>query len=150
MVHQSVGRCDIPLKVKVRVDVPDDLPLVSVDPLQMSQVFLNLITNAVQAMPDGGVLDIGAGAEAGKFPSSGGSLREVVSIRVGDTGEGITPENMKKLFQPLFTTKPKGVGLGLVVCKNLVEGNGGEITASSRPQEGTAFTITLPACEDEK
>jgi signal transduction histidine kinase len=101
-------------------------------------------------MPDGGELEIRAGGAAGKNAASGSALPEMVNIRVGDTGGGILPENMKKLFQPLFTTKPKGVGLGLVVCKNLVEGNGGQITVESRPEEGTVFTITLPACREEE
>jgi len=69
-----------------------------------------------------------------------------VEISVVDTGEGISPENMEKLFQPLFTTKTKGIGLGLVVCKNLIEANGGRIDVESRSGIGTTFTIILP-CE---
>lgn len=69
---------------------------------------------------------------------------DFVEISVSDSGEGISAENMKKLFQPLFTTKTKGIGLGLVVCKNLVEANGGQIMAESEPGEGTTFTLLLP------
>jgi signal transduction histidine kinase len=68
---------------------------------------------------------------------------------VTDTGEGISPENRRKLFQPLFTTKVKGIGLGLVACKNLVEANNGRIDVESRMGEGTTFTLTLPVYGDE-
>jgi len=71
-------------------------------------------------------------------------LQDFVEISVADTGEGISPENMKKLFQPLFTTKAKGIGLGLVVCGNLTEANGGRIEVASRAGEGTTFTLVLP------
>ncbi|MCM2358219.1 MAG: ATP-binding protein [Geobacteraceae bacterium] len=70
---------------------------------------------------------------------------DFVEISVADSGEGISPENMKKLFQPLFTTKANGIGLGLVVCRNLVEANGGRIGVASRPGAGATFTVLLPA-----
>jgi signal transduction histidine kinase len=73
-----------------------------------------------------------------------------VEISVADSGEGITPENLKKLFQPLFTTKPKGIGLGLVVCKNLAAANGGRIGVESRLGEGTTFSVLLPVEEGDK
>jgi signal transduction histidine kinase len=68
-----------------------------------------------------------------------------VEISVADTGEGISPENMKRLFQPLFTTKAKGIGLGLTVCRNLTEANGGRIEVASEPGAGTTFAVFLPA-----
>jgi signal transduction histidine kinase len=74
-------------------------------------------------------------------------LQDFVEISVADTGEGISPENMKRLFQPLFTTKPKGIGLGLVVCKNLTEANGGRIAVASREGVGTTFQVMLPVEE---
>jgi signal transduction histidine kinase len=105
----------------------------------MGQVFQNLITNAVQAMPGGGEVRIDARPAA-----------DFIEISVTDTGEGISPENMNKLFQPLFTTKAKGIGLGLVVCRNLVEANGGKIEVESRPEKGTIFTVRLPAGKDAR
>jgi signal transduction histidine kinase len=69
----------------------------------------------------------------------------MVQLEVADTGEGISPENMKNIFQPLFTTKAKGIGLGLVVCRNLTEANGGRIEVDSEPGRGTVFTVRLPA-----
>ena len=134
LVRQSLERCVIPESVEVAVEVPDDLPSLGVDPLQLGQVLTNFIDNAVQAMPNGGLLRIGA-QQTGN----------AVAVFVADSGEGISPENMKRLFQPLFTTKAKGVGLGLVVCRNLVEANGGRIEVESEVGKGTTFTVLLPA-----
>ena len=85
-------------------------------------------------MPNGGSLQLAARLVSGNE----------MEISVTDTGEGISPENRKKLFQPLFTTKAKGIGLGLVVCKNLVEANGGRIEVESEPGKGTTFAVLLP------
>jgi signal transduction histidine kinase len=108
-------------------------------------VLQNLITNGIQAMPGGGTMYIRAG-----FPEASAEQPhryDQVEISVADTGEGISPENMKNLFQPLFTTKAKGIGLGLVVCKNLVEANGGRIEVESAQGQETIFTLTLPVAE---
>ncbi len=134
LIDESFERCAIPEDVAVKVDLADNLPLLKVDPLQTGQVMQNLITNGIQAMPTGGSLTIRGG-----WDNEG-----MIRLEVADTGEGISPENMKKLFQPLFTTKAKGIGLGLVVCKNLVEANGGRIEVVSKQGEGTSFTVTLP------
>jgi signal transduction histidine kinase len=74
----------------------------------------------------------------------------LIEIAVVDTGTGITPENMKRLFQPLFSTKARGIGLGLAISKSLAEANGGAIEVSSRLGEGTTFTVTLPAVGKEE
>jgi signal transduction histidine kinase len=158
LVNETVGRCQIPENVRLRTELPDNLPCLKVDPLQMEQVFQNIITNAVQAMPGGGNLTISArsvqgsmfkGQCAGEKDIGEGTLNadeegKFMEISVADNGEGITPENMKKLFQPLFTTKTRGIGLGLVVSRNLTEANGGRIEVVSRPGEGTVFAIKLP------
>jgi signal transduction histidine kinase len=104
----------------------------------MQQVFRNLVSNAIDAMPEGGTLEIRAreDAQAGEV---------VISVR--DTGSGIAPENMARLFQPLFTTKARGIGLGLVVAKNLIEANGGTVKVESEEDHGTLVTVTLPAAE---
>jgi PAS domain S-box-containing protein len=143
LVDESLGKCTIPESVTFRAELPDTLPLLSVDPLQMGQVLQNLITNAVQAMPAGGDLTINAGVKEETAED-----KRFVVINVADTGDGVTPENMKKLFQPLFTTKAKGIGLGLVVCRNLVTANGGRIEVVSEAGKGTTFTVTLPASGD--
>jgi signal transduction histidine kinase len=136
---QTRKRCAIPESVQFQADLPAMLPKIQVDPLQMVQVFQNLIINAVQAMPEGGHLCISAKKLNTAF----------VEISVADTGEGISPDNMLRLFQPLFTTRTRGVGLGLVVCRNLTEENGGRIGVESRVGEGTTFKVTLPVAEEK-
>jgi signal transduction histidine kinase len=158
LIRQSLGKCTVPANVTLRLEIPDTLPAVKVDPLQIVQVFQNLITNAIQAMPDGGELNISArlmdnvgGALRGSPDSgdhTGSPLQEwadFIEISVTDTGEGISPENMNKLFQPLFTTKTRGIGLGLTVVKNLTEANGGKIEVKSEVHRGITFTVILPA-----
>jgi PAS domain S-box-containing protein len=146
-VNQSVGRCTLPENIAVKTDIPDGLPLVNMDHFQMTQVLQNLITNAVQAMPEGGRLEIAAGLDVQEevpAEATENHAWKIVKIHVKDTGTGISPEHMAHLFQPLFTTKAKGIGLGLVVCKNLVEANGGEISVESLVGKGTTFTIVIP------
>jgi len=148
LIDESLGRCAIPDAIALQTEIPDNLPLLRIDPLQMGQVLTNFITNAVQAMPDGGALRVTARlAGAIHEPLLQNPKQETgdfIQISVTDTGEGISPENMNKLFQPLFTTKPKGIGLGLVVCRNLVEANGGKVEVESELGKGTTFTVKLP------
>jgi PAS domain S-box-containing protein len=134
LIQRTLERFPAPKSVRVRLNLPRNLPAVYVDPRQMTQVLGNLVLNACQSMPAGGELTISA-RKKGKL----------VAISVRDTGVGITPENMKKLFEPLFTTKPKGIGLGLAVSKKLIEANGGQIEAESEAGVGTTFTLSLPA-----
>ncbi len=135
LLNESLGRCTIPKNVVLQTKLPDTLPSLRLDPLQIGQVLQNLITNAVQAMPDGGSLTL----------KCDDNLKDgTLKISVIDTGEGITPENMKKLFQPLFTTKARGIGLGLSVSRNLTEANGGTLEVTSRPGEGSTFEVILP------
>ncbi len=134
LMDESLGKCTIPQNIKLSNKLPEPLPSLNVDPQQIGQVLQNLITNAIQAMPAGGILTL-----HGRQDNDG-----MVQLQMGDTGEGISPENMKKIFQPLFTTKAKGIGLGLVVCRNLTEANGGRIEASSEPGRGSTFTVILP------
>ena len=109
------------------------------DPTQLDQVFRNLIRNAVQAMPKSGKLTISS-----QFEGSGW-----IVITIKDTGEGIQKENLAKIFEPLFTTKPKGIGLGLALCKNHIEGHGGKIRVDSEACKGTTLTTTLPVDTSE-
>ncbi|MDD5170036.1 MAG: ATP-binding protein [Syntrophales bacterium] len=144
LVTRVLAKCNIPESTDVQTDIPDVLPEVNVDPFQIGQVLQNLITNAVQAMPEGGSLCINAREVQGSGKESIEPDGDFVEISVSDTGGGISPENMKKLFQPLFTTKTKGIGLGLVVCRNLVEANGGRIEVVTQSGRGSTFTIILP------
>jgi len=167
LINRVIGKCLIPENMAVAVNMPEMIPALFVDPAHMEQVFQNLITNAVQAMPSGGALNVtarrvhgsrlkGQGYEGENNEqiisnSEGGidSDPEFVEISVEDTGAGISPENMKKLFLPLYTTKAKGIGLGLVVCKNLVEANGGKIEVASQPCRGTTFTVRFPTEKED-
>jgi signal transduction histidine kinase len=123
--------------IQVVIDIPGNLPAIVADPMHVDQVLSNLVMNAYQAMPQGGTLTISAHNDD-----------DMVAIDVSDTGSGIAPEHLDKLFEPLFTTKPKGIGLGLAVCKNLIEANGGAITVESKEHEETTFTVTLPLKEE--
>jgi PAS domain S-box-containing protein len=145
-------RCVIPENIDLETEIPDNLPLLLVDPLQMWQVLQNLITNAVQAMPGGGVLTISARQVLNSDSDSDSKFKiqnpksneDFIEISVTDTGEGISPENMKKLFLPFFTTKSRGIGLGLSICKSFVEANGGRIEVESELGKGTIFKVLLP------
>ena len=110
-----------------------EIPPMLLDPEQVRRVFLNIALNAVQAMPEGGKLK----TQTSKHDDS-------VEITFTDTGVGIRKEIMEKLFTPLFSTKAKGVGLGLSICKQIVEGHGGNITVKSIAGEGSTFTVRLP------
>jgi len=133
LVQRVLDHFPVPASVDVVLKLSADLPNVYADPRQVEQVLGNLVTNAYQAMSSGGKLTISARQQ-----------KEMVAIRVKDSGAGIIPENMPKLFEPLFTTKAKGVGLGLAVSKKLVEANGGRIEAESKAGVGTTFTVSLP------
>ncbi|ARU31096.1 hypothetical protein CAP31_04985 [Sulfuriferula sp. AH1] len=136
LIGQVLNKCDIPATVTVNQDVPDTLPSLLVDPVQIGQVFRNLISNGVEAMPEGGTLTIRASADP---------VAQTITVSVKDTGIGMTHEHLSRLFQPLFTTKAKGIGLGLVVVKNLTQANGGKVEVASESGQGTTFTITLPS-----
>lgn len=138
LIAQTLRRCQIPAAVSVKLDIPDALPAIRVDPMQMQQVLWNLITNGVEAMPEGGTLAIAARADE---PAHG------VRISITDSGMGITPAQQTRLFQPLFTTKARRVGLGLVVVKNLTQANGGSVEVWSEPGKGAVFTVVLSGSE---
>jgi signal transduction histidine kinase len=99
----------------------------------MQRVFLNLLQNAIDAMPKGGTLTITSKRSNGR-----------VEIAFRDTGVGMTEETMRKLWNPLYTTKAKGMGFGLAISRRVVEAHEGSITVESRPGEGSTFTVSLP------
>lgn len=127
--------------IKTRFD--QDLPVVLGDAHQLQQVFLNLITNALDAMPDGGELTVETGLDE-SYAGEQGS--QSVRMEFTDTGCGIDPENQKRIFEPFFTTKDlgKGTGLGLAVCQRIVKAHSGSITVKSQVGKGTTFIILLP------
>jgi signal transduction histidine kinase len=122
-----------PDNVQLLLEFPDDIPEFLADRQHIKQALLNLMTNACEAMPQGGALTIQAAANQSQ-----------IEISLIDTGCGISEANMKKLFEPLFTTKTKGIGLGLTISKNLLEANGGHLTVRSRENHGSTFSLTFP------
>jgi PAS domain S-box-containing protein len=143
----------VPETVTTALQVPPDLPMVFADPPQVERVLGNLVINACEAMvsqKSTGTMSPQAGsttgvASGGKLTISARRQKGMVSIAVKDTGVGIPPENMSKLFEPLFTTRAKGIGLGLAVSQKLAEANGGRIEVKSKPGKGSTFTVWLPA-----
>lgn len=115
------------------------LPDVRVDPMQLEQALLEIITNAVDAMPNGGRLHIATRAEE---RADGGA---VVLIEIGDTGGGIPDALLASVCEPFFTTRPEGTGLGLAIAKRYVEQNGGHLEITSTPGTGTVMCVVLPA-----
>jgi two-component system NtrC family sensor kinase len=122
--------------VEVIKDYEGNLPEVKGDPIQLKQVFLNIILNSLQAMSKGGRLEIATGMED-----------EFIRISFEDTGTGISRENLDKVFDPFFTTNKvgEGTGLGLSLCLGIIERHGGKIDVQSQPGKGSVFTVRLPA-----
>ena len=124
-------------KVRLKLDLRADLPFMPLDPNQMKQAFYNLIRNACQAMSDsGGTLTVN---------SAFNDFEVIVSFQ--DTGKGITREHMGNLFQPFFTTRKTGTGLGLLIVRRIIREHGGEIDIESRQGQGTKVSIVLPLVE---
>jgi signal transduction histidine kinase len=130
-------------KIVIVQDFESDIPTVQADRQQMRQVFLNLITNACDAMPNGGTLKVRCrvGAIAGQT---------AVVVEFADTGVGVQTDDLSKLWEPFFTTKPegKGTGLGLAICRRTVEEHRGTIEIQTGPGQGATVRITLPATEE--
>jgi PAS domain S-box-containing protein len=135
LVREALARTALPENVRVVTHLGEALPAIPADPDQLVQVFGNLILNAAQAMPDGGRLTVETRVE----PEV-----EWLAVSVADTGMGISPENLGKLFEPLFSTKAQGIGLGLALSKTLVENHGGRIEVRSEVGAGSIFTVKLP------
>lgn len=133
LIQDTLATMTIPHNVRVSITKEDKFPLLTVDPMLMRRAFSNLITNALQAMPDGGRLTIRLSKHEKK-----------ALVNVQDTGVGIAPKIRNKIFQPLFTTKARGQGFGLPVCKRLVEAHDGSIQVKSRVGQGSTFTVQIP------
>ena len=123
-------------RVSVALDKGTELPDIEIDRIHIQQALVNIIMNAAQAMPEGGVITIGTASADG-----------TVSISVSDQGTGIKEEDLEKIFEPFFSTKGKGegTGLGLSLTRRLVEANNGRIEVKSSPGKGSTFTLFLPA-----
>lgn len=128
-----LGKIKFPKNIQASVQLEESLT-VEADPQLLRRVLVNLVTNAVQAMPNGGTLNISAQVND----------KNQMQIDVRDTGVGIPEEVKPKLFVPLFTTKSRGQGFGLAVCKRVIEAQGGTIDFKSQEGKGTTFTVRLP------
>jgi two-component system, NtrC family, sensor kinase len=130
--------------IALKEEVANNTPVVHVDASQLNQVLINLLNNAIDAIVEK------HGAEGGELTvSAGPDMDGKVSISVNDNGSGISPEDLKKIFTPFFTTKPvgQGTGLGLSVCLGIIDSMGGTMEVSSEKGVGTTFTIHLPAAD---
>ena len=132
-----LSRISIPGNIQVEYPVVKSLPRVMADPDQLDQVFGNIILNAVQAMPQGGRLMIKSETREPGW----------VAVSIADTGVGIPEKDIENIFEPLFSSKAKGIGLGMAISKTFVESHGGSIEVQSKPGKGTTFTVKLPVME---
>ncbi|RMF90215.1 MAG: hypothetical protein D6733_04425, partial [Methanobacteriota archaeon] len=137
LLKDTLKRLKPPANIEVVGRYGRGLPKILADPDQMERVFTNIIVNAFQAMPEGGTLTITTGKDDGNL-----------SITFSDTGVGISEEDLPRVFEPLFTSKTKGIGLGLALSKQIVEGHGGTIEVSSEKGVGTTFTVRLPVTRE--
>lgn len=134
-------------KLKVKREYDPSMPEVEGDEAGFSGVFINLIKNAVEAMPAGGVLTLGSGIPSDFLYSTiktEKGRKTMIAVKVSDTGAGITPDAMKEIFSPFYSTKGGGLGLGLALSLKVIEEHGGTIKVDTKPRSGTTFTIYLP------
>jgi signal transduction histidine kinase len=125
--------------VSIRTDLQDDLPMTVTDRVQLQQVLMNLMLNGIEAMKDtGGVLTV---------KSQLGEAQ--IQVSVHDTGPGLPPGKADQIFDAFFTTKPQGSGMGLAICKSIVESQGGRIWANGNDGRGATFHFTLPVAPDK-
>ena len=132
LIQDTLEQLKLPPNIKLTTNF-SPTPIIQADPHQLRRIFENITLNGIQAMPNGGELTV-----------STKQNDDFVEIAFTDTGVGIPDKNMDKLFTPLFTTKAQGVGLGLAICKNIVESHNGKIEATSKVGQGSTFTVKLP------
>jgi nitrogen-specific signal transduction histidine kinase len=140
IIRKVVLVSNVPGNIQVESQMGSAIPTIMADPDQLVQVFGNIILNAVQVMPGGGLLRI-------KTTSPG---LDRIAVSIIDTGGGIPEENLEKIFEPLFTTRAKGIGLGMAIAKTFVEGHEGSIQVQSEVGKGSTFTVTLPIRNKEE
>ncbi|MBL6457332.1 response regulator [Belnapia sp. T6] len=139
-------------RIRVRADVPPDLPPLLADRGQLETVLVNLATNARDAMPGGGTLTLCAEAVRIEAEARGLKPGDYLLLRIADTGEGMSPDVLARAAEPFFTTKPlgQGTGLGLAMAQGFAQGSGGAMAIESRPGEGTVISLWLPAAQAEE
>jgi signal transduction histidine kinase len=147
-VNDTIGEMIVMLRgeanrfgISMRTDLATDLPQVTADRVQLQQVLMNLMLNAIEAMKEtGGVLTVKSQRdESGR-----------VLVSVSDTGVGLPAEKADQIFNAFFTTKPQGSGMGLAISRSIVESHGGRLWATPNDGRGASFHFTLPKCEKEE
>lgn len=129
--------------IDIKLDLPEQGVELSADPQQLQQVMLNLVLNAVESQPKGGKIEIRL-----RESQSAKDVREI-EVQVADEGLGIPPDILDRIFDPFFSTKDAGTGIGLAICKRIVEDHSGSLIPQNRPQGGAIFTMLLPALQPE-
>jgi C4-dicarboxylate-specific signal transduction histidine kinase len=139
MVQSAIARN----RVSVRTRLSEGLIPVEGDRVQLQQVVVNLILNAVEAMStvENGARELSISTEQ---CDTGG-----IRVAVGDSGPGIEPEHLQRVFEPFYTTKASGIGMGLSICRSIIDGHGGRLWAEANEPRGTVFQFTLPATQEE-
>ena len=132
LISKTLSVIVIPKNIRQALNLSKDISATLFDPEEMTQVITNVIRNAIEAMPEGGTLSIETAPH-----------QEGIEVRVKDTGSGISKENLDKIFEPLFTTKTKGTGLGMAIVKKIIDRHKGTISINSEPGKGTAVTIRV-------
>lgn len=132
IVKSCLRKDEVPPNIKVSTQLNSQLPQIQADEAQLKEVFSNIILNAIQAMPKGGKLTITTARKD-----------ESIETDIADTGEGISKENLEKIFDPLFSTKSRGTGLGLSLCQSIIEGHEGAIEVKSEVGKGAKFIVKL-------
>lgn len=133
LMHQVLKSNPAPENVRVRIRIPESMPKISIDIQQIEQVLGNLVMNAYQSI-----------VEEGRVIISANQKNRFIYFLVKDTGTGIHAKDISQIFKPLFTTKARGIGLGLAISKRLAEANGGTIEVESKKGQGSTFTLILP------
>ncbi len=142
IVKEALSNMETPGNITLKTQMDEDMPEILIDVHQIQRVFLNIISNAFRAMPEGGSLTIKS--RVNSLPSKDQIESGFVEVEFKDTGEGIKEENLKKIFEPLFTTRSKGIGLGMAIVKDIIEKHNGTIDVQSAVGKGTTFTVKLP------
>ena len=138
MARDALQQVKIPKNITVSDSTSDDLPI-RVDAAKIRRLFVNLIENAIDAMPTGGELTI-----------SSKMSNNDLEVKFTDTGKGIPENVLRELWKPLITTKPKGIGLGLAICRRIAEAHRGSISVDTTVGKGTTFTLKLPGVQTQE
>jgi len=138
VLQKSIASLQIPNTIEIITQVDPEYQKIIADPNQINQVFTNLIENAIRAMPDGGKITIQTERNDQVLN------KPAITIQLTDTGKGIPEKNLEKIFEPLFTTRARGIGLGLSIVKSIIEAHHGIIQVESQEDIGSTFSVTLP------